>query len=134
MQDDPRRHEVRRGPVDHGFVADGQHLDDVGVGLGQRHRPANLRLVGFVILLCVVGGARPRARTIDPSPEHHVHLEGRVLLLQLGDGLNHVGSVGQLDVVRAQEPNAHGVQDAHVLLQLVEGWLFRTARLPVPPV
>ena len=134
VQDDPGRHEVGRGPVHHGFVADGQHLDDVWVGLGQGHRPANLCLVGFEVLLGMVGGACPRALAIYPNPKHHVHLEAWLLLLQVRDGLDHVGGVGQLDVVRAQEPNAHGMQNAHVFFQLVEGGLLRTAGPPVPTI
>ena len=50
------------------------------------------------------------------------------------DGLDHVAGVRELDVVGAQEPDAHRVQNAHVVLQLVEGGLLGPADGPVASV
>jgi len=95
--------------------------------LGQRHGALNLCGIGFEVLLGVVGGVRPRTGAIDPRAEHHVHLEGRIRFPQFGNGLHHVRRVRKLHVVGAQEPDPHGVHQAHVLFQLVHGRLLGAA-------
>ena len=83
MQDDVGGHEVRSGPVHHGFVPHGNDFDNVRKFLGQRHRAFDFVFVRLEILLGVVGMVGPRTLAIDPRPEHHVHLKSRVGLFQL---------------------------------------------------
>ena len=120
--------------MDHGFIAHRDDLDDVWVRLGQRHRPVDFGLIRVKILLGVVGRIGPGAGAIDPSAQHYVHLEFGVRLLQLVDGLDHIGCVRQLHVVGANLPDAHGKQDAHVLLQLGQSRLLGAAQSPVSAV
>ena len=123
------RDKVGRCPMHHGLVANCDDFNDVGVLLGQGHRTLNLRFIRFDVLLGVVGGVGPRAGAIDPSAQHHIHLEVGIRFLQLGYGLDHVGGVGQLDVVGPQKPDSHRMHQHQVFFQLLQGRLLR----PVQP-
>ena len=118
----------------HGLVADGDDLDDVGVLPCQRDRTVDFGPVAFQVLFGVVGCIRPGALAVNPCAEHNVHLESWLFLLQFVDGLHDVAGVRKLDVVGAQEPDAHGVEQPHVLLQLREGGLLGPAASPVSAV
>ena len=118
----------------HGLVADGDDLDDVGVLLGQRNSAVDFGPVAFEVLFGVVGRTRPGAGTVDPGAEHDVHLKAGFLLLQFADGPDHIAGVRQLDVVGPQEPDAHRVQDAHVVLELGQCRLVGAAQGPVAAV
>ena len=118
----------------HGFIAHGYHLHDVRELLSQSHGPFYFRLVGLEILGVVVGAIRPGTRTIYPCPEHDVHLKLRVFCLQSVNGLDHISRVGQLHVVGPYHADAHGVKDAQILFQLIEGRLLSAAEAPISSV
>ena len=127
-------HKIRRRPVHHRFIANGDDLDNVWKLRCQCDSAFNFLCVRFRVLQTVIGCICPCACTINPRSEHHVHLEIVVLFLQFMNRLHHVSSMWELHVIRAQESDAHGVEDFHVFLQLIQCWLLRATKAAVTSV
>ena len=134
LQDDTRLYVVACGPFHHRLIPHSDDFHDVWVLLGQLYRPGDFCGIPLAFLLVVRGQFCPGIFAVDPGTQHHVHFKCRLFCFQLPDGFQQIGGLVIVDVVGAQQLDAHGREYLHVLLQLGDGGLYLSAKLAVATV